>query len=127
MLRKKNNVVTGQLGERIAAEYLAGQRYEILEKNYRKSFGEVDIIAKDQEVMVFVEVKTRQASAFCSAALESVDVRKQRRLSRIARAYLLSRRLDDVPARFDVIAIVLNKKNQADTIEHIRDAFDCCG
>lgn len=127
MLKRTTTVGTGQLGERIAAEYLAGQRYEILEKNYRKSFGEVDIIAKDQEVMVFVEVKTRQASAFSSTALEAVDLRKQRRLSRIAREYLLSRRLDDVSARFDVIAIVLNKKKQAERIDHIRDAFDCCG
>ena len=127
MFMKKTNVVTGRLGERIAAEYLVGQHFEILEKNYRKSFGEVDIIAKDQGVLVFIEVKTRQASAYSSSALEAVDPRKQRRLSRIAQTYLLSRRLDDAPARFDVIAIILNQKNQPDTIEHIRDAFDCCG
>ncbi|WP_338033234.1 YraN family protein [Desulfobulbus alkaliphilus] len=127
MGKKETSVGTGQLGERIAAEYLTGQRYEILETNYRKPFGEMDIIAKDQGVVVFIEVKTRHVSAFCATALEAVDVRKQRRLSRIAREYLLSRRLDDVPARFDVIAIVLNQKNQADKIEHIRDAFDCCG
>jgi putative endonuclease len=125
--RKKTSTAdTGQLGERIAAEYLADQEYEILVKNYRKSFGEVDIIAREREVLVFVEVKTRQASAYCSP-LEAVDVRKQRRLSRTAQEYLLSRRMEDFPARFDVIAIVLNQNNQPATIEHIRDAFDFCG
>lgn len=123
---KSSTADTGRLGERIAAEYLAGQKYEILVKNYRKSFGEVDIIAREREVLVFVEVKTRKASAYCPP-LEAVDARKQRRLSRIAQEYLLSRRMDDIPARFDVIAIVLNQNNQPVTIEHIRDAFDFCG
>ena len=123
LLRKKTTLPTGRRGESLAAEYLIRLRYVIVERNYRKPYGEVDIIARDGATVVFVEVKTRQSTTFGSA-LEAVDGRKQRQLSRIAQEYLLSHCLPDVPARFDVIAIRLGPDNRATVVDHIKNAFD---
>jgi putative endonuclease len=121
--RKKETVSIGRLGETLAFEYLVRQRYVIVERNYRKQCGEVDIIARDGETLVFVEVKTRQSTAF-GTPFEAVDARKQRQLSRIAQEYIQSRRLGEAPARFDVIAVRLNRDNQPATFDHLKNAFD---
>lgn len=115
---------TGRLGESLAAEFLAGQRYVVVERNYRKPYGEIDIIARDGETVVFVEVKTRKSTEFGSA-FEAVDRRKQRQISRIAQEYLHSRNLLGSPARFDVIAIRLDADNRPTAIDHLQNAFDC--
>jgi putative endonuclease len=116
-------VGTGQHGEALALDYLRGLRYTIVATNYRRSFGEIDIIAKDRDTLVFVEVKSRRSSTFGSPA-EAVDARKQRQLSRIAQEYLVSHQLAETPARFDVIAVYLHGNHQPATIEHIRNAFE---
>lgn len=122
--KKKATQPTGRLGESLAAEFLVNQRYVILECNYRKPYGEVDIIARDGDTLVFVEVKTRKSSGFGSA-FEAVDRRKQRHLSRIAQEYLQSHSMVGSPARFDVIAIQLDNDSQPVRIDHIKNAFDC--
>ncbi len=122
--RKKATAPTGRLGEALAAEFLTKQRYAIVELNYRKSYGEVDIIAQDGDTVVFVEVKTRKSTGF-GTAFEAVDSRKQRQISRIAQEYLQSHGLLEAPARFDVIAIRLDGDNRATAIDHIKNAFDC--
>ncbi|MDR2550869.1 MAG: YraN family protein [Desulfobulbus sp.] len=122
--RKKATAPTGRLGEALAAGFLVKQRYAIVELNYRKSYGEVDIIAQDGDTVVFVEVKTRKSSGF-GTAFEAVDSRKQRQISRIAQEYLQSHGLLETPARFDVIAIRLDGDNRAAAIDHIKNAFDC--
>jgi putative endonuclease len=122
--KKKATQPTGRQGESLAAEFLVKQRYVIVEYNYRKPYGEVDIIARDGGTLVFIEVKTRKSSGFGSA-FEAVDGRKQRRLSRIAQEYLQSRGLLGSPARFDVVAIRLDGDNRPVTIDHIKNAFDC--
>jgi putative endonuclease len=124
--KKTDTATTGRLGETFAAEYLVRQGYEILEKNYRRQFGEVDIVARDRGTLVFVEVKTRHSHLY-GAPVEAVDKRKQRQLSKIAQGYLLSSQLHDTAARFDVIGVTLDKNNQPAQIELIRDAFDFAG
>ena len=122
--KKKATQPTGRLGESLAAEFLVRQRYVIIERNYRKPYGEVDIIAQDGDTVVFVEVKTRKSLGFGSAT-EAVDVRKQRHISRIAQEYMQSRSLFGSPARFDVIAVQLDSDNRPAAIDHIKNAFDC--
>lgn len=114
---------TGQFGEGVARRYLQEQGYEILDTNYRKRFGEVDIVARYERTIVFVEVKTRHSSRYGSP-LEAVDGRKQRQLSRIAQDYLITRQLESAAARFDVIAVTLDHSNQPVTIDHIENAFE---
>jgi len=124
MLFKKNtNVATGQKGEALALEYLLGLGCALVEKNYRKSCGEVDIIVRDRDTLVFVEVKSRNSRVF-GTPFEAVDVRKQRQLSRIAHQYLHTHHLAESLARFDVIAVQLYPDNRPATIEHIKNAFD---
>ena len=127
LLRKKKNstTTTGRLGEDLAARYLLDQGYIVVERNYRKRFGEVDIIAREKQTLVFIEVKTRQSQQYGSP-FEAVDSRKQRQLTKIALDYLLTHRHDGGEARFDVIAVVLDKQQTLVTIDHLKNAFDCC-
>lgn len=117
---------TGRLGEAVAIEYLAGRGYKIVETNYRQPFGEIDIVAYAQETLVFVEVKTRHSNDYGTPS-EAVDGRKRRQLSRIAQEYIQRHRLHDAPARFDVVAILLDRDDRPVTIELIENAFDYCG
>jgi putative endonuclease len=123
---KTENATIGRLGETFAAEYLARQGYEILEKNYRKPFGEIDIVARERGILVFIEVKTRHSSVY-GTPVEAVDARKQRQLSRIAQDYLLNGQLSDATARFDVIGVTLDAHNRPTQIELIKNAFDFAG
>lgn len=116
----------GRRGEELAIEFLVRQRYRILERNYRKSFGEVDIIARDKNTLVFIEVKTRQSTRF-GTPFEAVDIRKQRQLSRIAQEYLQSHDSADVSARFDVIAVRLDRGSRLVAIDHLQNAFEWVG
>jgi putative endonuclease len=94
----------GADGERAAERFLRRQRYRIVERNYRCPSGEVDDIALDGPVVVFVEVKTRTRPG-CGSPLEAVDARKQRQVQRAAQRYLLEHRLQDRDARFDVVGV----------------------
>ncbi|MCW5214310.1 YraN family protein, partial [Desulfobulbus sp. US5] len=88
-----------------------------LERNYRLRIGEVDIIARDGEYLVFIEVKTRRSTRFGSP-FEAVDARKQQQIVKIASAYLQGKEL---PVRFDVVAVHLN--GQDVRIEVLKNAF----
>ncbi|OGR89064.1 MAG: YraN family protein [Elusimicrobia bacterium RIFCSPHIGHO2_02_FULL_57_9] len=105
----------GARAEQKAVEHLKGLGYEILDRNFRLKFGEIDIIARDGEMVVFVEVRYRAYSDFGTAA-QTVDWLKQRKIRRSAMAYAQSRRLD-CPMRFDVISI------EAKELRHFSDAF----
>jgi putative endonuclease len=94
----------GQTGEDLACLELRRRGYEILARRYRTRFGEIDIIARDKGVTVFVEVKARMGSRFGQSAA-AVTALKQRRVGRMARDYLARRRLLDSPCRFDVVAL----------------------
>ncbi|HYC54343.1 MAG TPA: YraN family protein [Candidatus Binatia bacterium] len=107
----------GIAGEDAAAAFLQRCGYRIVARNVRSPFGELDIIAIDGEVVVFVEVKTRRNGG----ALEAVDPRKQRRLTRLARSFLAGAGWSRCPARFDVVAV--DGRGMACT--HVVNAFDC--
>ena len=94
----------GKLGEDLACVELSRRGYAILARRYRTRFGEIDIIARDGETTVFVEVKTRDGDRFGDGA-EAVTAWKQRRVAAMAIDYASRHRLSDRPCRFDVVAI----------------------
>ncbi|MBR5604605.1 MAG: YraN family protein [Bacteroidales bacterium] len=110
----------GALGEQFALEYLLEKNYQILETNWVCGHKEVDIIAKDGDTIVFVEVKTRHSKCLVDPEI-TVDYYKQRHLIWAANSYV-NRYQYDLDVRFDIIAIVVNPNNEK-KIEHIVDAF----
>lgn len=120
----------GDRGEQLAAQYLKRLGYTIVARQVRTLLGELDIIAVDEteppaRVVVFVEVRTK-TSAEQGDPAETVDYEKQRRLTRLALAYLKRHRLLGYPTRFDVVAIVWPPHAQPQ-LRHIRDAFEAVG
>ncbi len=119
----QERISLGQKGEELAISRLKSLNYKILEKNFKCPLGEIDIIARDSNVLVFVEVKTRASRDFGGPAA-AVDARKQRQLSRVALTYLNQKKLFNIPARFDVVAVELIPPSPR--IEVIRNAFELC-
>ncbi len=111
----------GELGEAIAARHLKKNGYRIIEKNYRTKLGEIDIIAKDKDTLVFVEVKSRRSWQFGNPKA-AVTLRKQRKISMVAMHYLKSTHRTNVSARFDVAAVTIT--HDKPQIEIIKNAFD---
>ena len=109
----------GKMGEDLAVQYLTDKGYEILERNWRNIHKEIDIIAKDGETLVIVEVKTRKSDDHGEPDL-AVTRQKQTRLIYAANAYIFKYNLD-INTRFDIISIVFKDGNPV--IEHIEDAF----
>jgi len=116
------NAGIGSRGEDLAAAFLQSSGLKIIERNYRCKGGEVDIVAKDGNTFVFVEVKTRKTLTYGVPQL-AVTPFKQRQISKAALTWLSRQRLHDVPARFDVIAIIL-EGNYRHQIDHISNAFE---
>ena len=117
----KERIALGKFGEDLAREELKDCGYRILTTNYRCHFGEIDVIAKDGDVLVFVEIKTRKNKSLDSVK-EAVTVRKQRQISKVALAYMKSQNLWGSKARFDVVAVgLLDGKKE---IEIIKNAFE---
>lgn len=112
----------GQLGETEAARFLAQQGLHLLHRNWRCRLGEVDLIALDAACVVFVEVKTRSSRA-CGSGAEAVTATKQRRLVRLAAAFLGQMGWWERSCRFDVLALTPPGPGQAWQVEWIRDAF----
>jgi len=109
----------GKLGEQIAANYLLKKGYKILERNFYYDKAEIDIIAKNTETLVIVEVKTRNSSFFGDPQ-DFVKRAKIKLLVKAANEYIVSNKLD-IETRFDIIAIL--KNNKEETVEHIKNAF----
>jgi putative endonuclease len=95
--------------------------YRVIERNYVCKIGEMDIIAKEKDTLVFVEVKARTSTTFGPPQL-AVNPSKQMQLSKVALNFLKEKKLEDVKARFDVVAILLGARGEE--IELIKDAFD---
>ena len=112
----------GKKGEEKALRFLKKEGYRIVEQNYVCKMGEMDIIAKEKDTLVFVEVKTRTSMAFGPPQL-AVTQFKQRQLSKVALYFLKEKKLEDIKARFDVVAILLPPEKREE-IELIRNAFD---
>jgi putative endonuclease len=116
----------GADGERLAARHLQQLGYRILARGHRQRLGEVDLIALDGSVLVFVEVKTwRYGSA--GDPSEAVDARKQERLTRAALIYLKRRNLLEQSVRFDVVSIVWPDRRVKPEIRHFINAFEAVG
>lgn len=112
----------GDRGERAAERFLRRQGYRILARQHSSRFGEIDIIARDGEWIVFVEVKTRRSGA-AGLPVEAVDARKQRQMTRAALAWLKRHRLLHWRSRFDVVGVLWPDGQRQPQIDHIRNAF----
>jgi len=111
----------GERGEEVAARHLAAKGLQILERGFRVRCGEIDLIAREGEELVFVEVKTRSTTG-CGDPLEAVTEAKRRRILRAASLYLQSTGAWDHPCRFDLVAVRLGPGG-AEEVEHVRAAF----
>ncbi len=117
------NRLLGRRGEDAAARFLRGGGMKILVRGYRTDFGEIDLIARDGDTLVFVEVKSRRDGT----PAEAVTLEKQRRLTLTAMHFLKAHKLLDQRCRFDVVAIVWPDGARSPRIEHIRNAFEAVG
>ena len=113
-MNKRNR---GAEGEYLVRDYLVGQRIRVLDMNYRRATGEIDVIAQEGATVVFIEVKRRTTARFGRPA-EAVTPVKRARIVRTALLYLQQKRLMDAPVRFDVVELTPGE------IRHIRGAFD---
>ncbi|HSF19973.1 MAG TPA: YraN family protein [Vicinamibacteria bacterium] len=111
----------GRLGESVAARELERRGYQIVERRWRSRLGEIDIVARDGETLVVVEVKARSGEDYGPPA-DAVDAVKQRRLVRLAKAYLRARRLGEPRVRFDVVGVRF-PSGEAPRVEVLRNAF----
>ena len=111
----------GESGEDLACKFLEGKGFKILKRNWRYGHGEIDIIAEDNDKLVFVEVKTRRNLEFGPPEL-AVTKSKQRQVRKMAEAYLYINEITDQECRIDVIAILMLDKD-APQINHIKNAF----
>ncbi len=112
-----NRRAVGAKYEKLAAGCLEERGYRILCRNYRCRMGEIDLIAAHEGYLVFIEVKYR-SNEHDGNALEAVDARKQQRIIRVARWYLMERHIpENQPVRFDVVAI------DGDEVQVVQDAF----
>ena len=120
--RRTQKQLIGQVAENIAADFLRAKGLEILERNYLRRLGELDIVARDGDVLVIAEVRTRASDRYGGAAA-SVDARKQQRIIRAASQLLQQRRdLAQLRVRFDVIA-VLEMDRERPRVDWIQQAF----
>lgn len=110
---------TGRRGEDIALTYLISKGYQLLERNWRCSTGELDIIMTDGSTLIFVEVRTRQGENF-GLAIESVTPAKQARLIELAQTYLQQQSVSSLAWRIDVVAVQLGPGSPH--VEHIENA-----
>lgn len=112
-----NRRTVGNAGEAAACGALKNAGLTILERNWRRPTGEIDIIARDRRTIVFVEVKTRSSLKFGRPS-EAVGKAKQMHILRTAMLYMAEKGLEDAPVRFDIVEVL------PDSIRHLRAAFD---
>ena len=110
---------TGRVGEEVACDYVKKLGYEIIEKNYRNKMGEIDIIAKDKNEIVFIEVKTRCQKIYGSPS-EAIDGRKKRHIYHVAEFYLIINKLENAFCRIDVIEVYF--KDEKIFVNHIKNS-----
>lgn len=120
-------VEMGRFGEETASRFLVSKGYTIIERNYRSRYGEIDIIARDSDTVVFVEVKLRRDAGFAEAA-QTVGSSKQMKLRKTALFWLAE--YGETPARFDVLEIYTGKARKTalgdayrTEVRHIKNAF----
>ncbi len=116
----------GSIGENIAAEYLVRNGFAILDRNYHSGrYGEIDIIAAENEYICFIEVKTRTSSLF-GTPIEAVGYEKRQKIKALAWTYIKHKNLGVRNMRFDIVEVTGKRKNETflpDKINLVRDAF----
>ncbi len=118
---------TGQIAEDLVADRLRAEDWEIVERNARTRYGELDLVALDGRVLVFIEVKGARLDTDFGPEkpILSIDFRKQRKVRRLGTAWMAERRdfppFDDI--RFDAVGVTLDRSGRAVEVEHIRGAF----
>ncbi len=117
----RERLALGKLGEDLAFKKIRRLGYKKIIRNYRCPLGEIDLIARDSDTLVFIEIKTRKGKSI-SYAKEAVDARKRRQISKVALAYMKANNCLETKARFDVVAI--NVKGGNARIEVIKNAFE---
>lgn len=110
----------GTLGEELAVEYLIEKGYQILDRNFRFERGEIDIVAEEKGVLVFVEVKTRHSKSVGDPE-DAVTIAKRDKIRKVAEGYLFEHHVEDRECRFDVVAI--ERESPQVHIRHIENAF----
>lgn len=118
----KFNKEVGNYGENVASLHLLKKGYSILDKNFRCKLGEIDIIAKKDSYIIFVEVKSRYGTNYGNP-MEAVNYSKKYKIYKTALAYIQKRNLIDFDFRFDIIEILLNLNNNSHSVHHIINAF----
>lgn len=114
-----DNKELGVLGESYAENFLKEKGYIIVGKNYKNFFGEIDLIAKKEDLIVFVEVKSRRSMKY-GHAFEAVNYKKQNKIYNTSLSYIQDRNLRDIQFRYDIIEVYVFEKIE---INHIIDAF----
>ncbi len=117
-MRTKNAV--GRYGEDLAARYLSGEGFTVLERNWRCELGEIDIVARDGNTLVVCEVKTRRGLNYGSP-LESITYKKLTTLRKLAGRWLQSHQVRPAAVRIDIIAVLFDQ-NTPPTVDHVRGA-----
>ena len=117
-----DKIARGQLAEDAAVRYLQRQGYRIVERNFRSRLGEIDIITEHEGYIVFVEVRSRRGSSF-GVPQETVNRTKQGKVRRMATQYLKFKGAWQRPCRFDVVGVILDRADNIESVELIRDAF----
>lgn len=118
----RDKILLGKLGEQIALRYLQKKGYEILESNFTCPLGEIDIIAKEDTFICFIEVKTR-TSSFFGLPIESIIKKKRRKMFQAAWFYIKRFRQNDNNFRFDIVSVMINQDRGQAAINIDKDAF----
>ncbi len=116
-----NTKLVGALGEQIAGRYLRDNGYRILSANYKTNAGEIDIVAKKDDILSVVEVKTRKEGGMLPPQA-AVDLQKQENIKATA-AFYVSRYKLNIPVRYDIIEVLLDENSKCTSVNHIVDAF----
>ena len=117
---KKTKQHVGEAGEKAAASLLRKEGFRIIERNFRTPLGEIDVIAEEDDVLCFIEVKTRRSGAYGGPA-EAVTPRKQRQIAKVAALYISRNCPEGRTCRFDVVTVT--ERNDLPVADLIRDAF----
>lgn len=112
--------IKGNIGEKAVANYLKQKKFQITYTNFYSKYGEIDVIAENNELILFVEVKTRSAGQMLSPSF-SVDYKKRQRIFRTANLYMQSNKVDKQP-RFDIAEVIINSNGKL-SINYIDNAF----
>lgn len=121
MGREKKN--TGMAGERIASAYLRKRGYRIIQSNFRTPFGEIDLVTRHKDILVFVEVKSRMTSSLGPPYL-AITKAKERHIIKNALFYLKTRRLKNISWRIDIVSVKMNYCREVESIELIENAVE---